>query len=325
MLKLKRYSMIDKIRKTNFKKKQDIPLKEGEEIILQTQGVLKFDQRSGWQPGHFYLTNLKLVFKQVVKIKMEIRLEDILHVGLGEAHFIGRKKKILLLEARKLNQRKIKVRILVEPVLPWFGKISRCNQEISKETLDEIFQKLDFESSSILDYFLMYRHAKINDIARFLGGMPHIDILNKIKEKINPAAEGIIGYPILSFNRLKVEPGSKGEIAFSWWLNGHIEERQPDSLLDIFDEGQSLSVIFEAPSCCEEDMRVEVADDILRVFTADEGKKYREEVVLPCSVKAGEFIKNFRNNILEIKLYKVVSNEKNENKPQKNTRVHRGD
>jgi hypothetical protein len=43
-----------------------------------------------------------------------------------------------------------------------------------------------------------------------------MDILLKIREIINPTAEKIIGYPILSFESLKVDRETGEKVTFSW-------------------------------------------------------------------------------------------------------------
>ncbi|GEM_PF-3475306 len=123
MFKAKRPSYIDKLRGRDPGKNLTIPLNEGEELICQSQGVLKSNQHSGWQPGHLHLTNKRLVFKQVTKVKMDVALGDILKIEQQDGYFVGRKKKTIYLEVGSQNQRIMNLWILVEPPDIWLKQI----------------------------------------------------------------------------------------------------------------------------------------------------------------------------------------------------------
>jgi len=69
-----------------------------------------------------------------------------------------------------------------------------------------------------------------------------MDILLKIREIINPTAEKIIGYPILSFESSKVDWETGEKVTFSWWLAGQPHKDKKEPLLDIFDEDDDLVV-----------------------------------------------------------------------------------
>jgi HSP20 family protein len=72
--------------------------------------------------------------------------------------------------------------------------------------------------------------------------------------------------------------------------------------VDVFEESDHVLVVAEMPGVGAEDVRVELADDILTI-TAERGpKKYRKEVLLPASFSAEAMTQTCRNGILEVRL-----------------------
>lgn len=77
------------------------------------------------------------------------------------------------------------------------------------------------------------------------------------------------------------------------------EVREP--IVDVFDEKEHVTVIVELPGVSKEDIKVEVAGDILNITASGKDRKYAKEVLLPRKVKA-DFAQSYRNGILKITL-----------------------
>ncbi|MDP3013157.1 MAG: Hsp20/alpha crystallin family protein, partial [Candidatus Subteraquimicrobiales bacterium] len=169
-----------------------------------------------------------------------------------------------------------------------------------------VAEELDSVSQEILWYLWRNGHGTIDELAELVSAPTHMDVLLRIREVINPAAEKIIGNLILSFEKSKIDPETGEKILFSWWLVGREQsgERRKEALLDIFDEGDYLHVVMELSGVQEEDILLMVEKDKLTIFADVQGVKYREEVSLPAQVYTEEFTKRYNNNILEVRLGK---------------------
>ena len=171
--------------------------------------------------------------------------------------------------------------------------------------MDKIVTKLDADSKEILRFLYEHRHARIDTLAQLIEAPTHMYILLKIREIINPTAEKMIGYPILSFESSKVDRETGEKVLFSWWLTGqpdqeHQEREEP--LLDIFDEDAELIVYLELLGIKEDKLRLRVANNKLII---DADKNYHKEIPIPTVVKAKSFTKRYKNNILEVRLKKA--------------------
>ena len=77
------------------------------------------------------------------------------------------------------------------------------------------------------------------------------------------------------------------------------EVREP--MVDVFEEEDHLLVLAELPGIGKDDIKVDLKDDVLTI-TAERGdKKYRKEVLLPCSVPKTKMQVTCNNGVLEIK------------------------
>jgi len=146
------------------------------------------------------------------------------------------------------------------------------------------------------------RHARIDTLAKLIEAPNHMDILLKIREIINPTAEKIIGYPILSFESSKINKETGEKVLFSWWLTGQSHQEKEKPLLDIFDENAELIVYLELLGIKEDKLRLSVANNKLII---DVDKNYHKEIPLPAVVNAKSFTSRYKNNILEVRLKKA--------------------
>lgn len=107
-----------------MRKPKEPVLSEDEEVILSDQGVFRGNNfRSGWGPGHLYLTNQRFCFFQPTGVIFEIPLDDIVDVSEGERHFVLRKKEAISISYRTRLSKKSKVWIIADDLKTWRSEI----------------------------------------------------------------------------------------------------------------------------------------------------------------------------------------------------------
>ena len=72
---------------------------------------------------------------------------------------------------------------------------------------------------------------------------------------------------------------------------------------DIFDEKDYIKVITEIPGVEEEDIKINLEKDGLKISVDVPDHKYHQELKLPCEPK-GKLEKFYRNGILEVRITK---------------------
>jgi len=89
---------------------------------------------------------------------------------------------------------------------------------------------------------------------------------------------------------------------------GHLHKPpgEMEPLIDIFDEGTHLIVVVELPSAKEEDIKLSVEGNLLKISADTSAGEYRKEVLLPSPVKTDLIEAAYKNNVLEIKLEKAL-------------------
>ena len=132
-------------------------------------------------------------------------------------------------------------------------------------------------------------------------------VLLVIKETINPIAEKLLGCPILSFERKRIDSETGETITFSWWLLGKKERFVPNEerFVDIFDEGTQIRVIMEIRGVETGDLKLDFDKDRVTVRRHKIGASLREKLDLPQEVSPEGYGMSIRNNFLEIRLNKV--------------------
>ncbi|MFZ6016854.1 MAG: Hsp20/alpha crystallin family protein [Nitrospirota bacterium] len=286
-------------------------LKANEEVILSNPGFYKDNLRSGWKPGHLYLTNLRLFLWQPAKIIFQTSLENIKGISIQQRGFILRSKDALCISYRNQGSATAsKAWIMVKDVETWKNKIfERSLLEINQEGIDKIVKELDPESQNILLFVWQNRHATINELACLYNAPNHMDILHRIRNIINPTAQELIGFPVLVFQRCKIDESTGKNVMFSWWIIGgdKLKKDKEELLLDIFDEGDYLNIIMELKGAQEEDILLGVDEDKFIVSCKTSQANYYEEVSLPAKVDSEAISRRYHNNILEVRLQKLGS------------------
>jgi len=85
---------------------------------------------------------------------------------------------------------------------------------------------------------------------------------------------------------------------------GPVVEEVREPIVDVFDEADRILVIAELPGVVEEEIKVEVAGDILSLTASGEDRKYAKEILLPSKVKPDSVKTSYNNGILEVRLQK---------------------
>jgi len=295
-------------------------LKESEEVVLTNPGFYKDNLRSGWKPGHLYLTNLRLFLWQPAKIIFQVSLENIKEVSIQQKGFILRSKDALYISYRQPKAEGVtKAWIMVKDVETWKNKIfERSLLEINQEAMDKLIKELDSVSQDILLFTWQNRHATIKELAHLYNAPNHMDVLHRIRNIINPISERVIGFPVLVFQRCKVDEPTGEKVMFSWWIIGgdKSEKSNEKTLLDIFDEGDHLNIIMELKGAKVEDILLGVDKDKFTLSCKTPESNHYEEVSLPARVDSEGITRRYHNNILEVKLQKstqMITDSKTDN------------
>ena len=117
-------------------------------------------------------------------------------------------------------------------------------------------------------------------------------------------AKGIFGFSIKTMgvgqDQVKVEPfGNIRETQA-----GPVVDEVREPIVDLFDEEDQIRVLAEMPGVAEADLRHEIKGDILTI-SAEDGRKYHKEVLLPTSVKEDDVKVSYKNGIFELRLTKA--------------------
>ena len=297
-----------------------------DEIILKEKGSYVMPGQSMWRLGTLLLTLKKIAFLQSTGIVWETPLSSIKGLRIEKRVYGVSKSDTICVVYSPHNPAGCgvlrdepagtgelsKVWVISPNLETWRKKLEEVGAnsrspllKVDEETLNKVTTELDAASKKILWFLYEQRHARINTLAELTKAPTHMDILLKIKDTINPTAEKIIGYPILSFESSKVDWETGEKVTFSWWLAGQPHKERKEPLLDIFDEDADLIVYLELLGIKEDKLRLSVTNNKLII---DADKDYHKEIPLPAVVNAKSFTKRYKNNILEVRLKKADYN-----------------
>ncbi|TSA56474.1 MAG: hypothetical protein D4R45_00725 [Planctomycetaceae bacterium] len=290
-------------------KKAGIPgLQTGEQTILQNQGAYKSSPRSGWKIAWCFLTNRRFIICQGSTIRFNISLDDITDLMVDNVHYvISKKKSLRLFYNSKKDSAKNRIWFVTPDLDDWKKKIRQASLlNVDVATVEKIAAQLDHDGQDILWYLWDKRHARIDQLAELIDAPNHMHVLMNIRETINPFAEKIIGCPILSFERSRVDPETGEAVSFSWWLIGKYDKWVPsdDRLLDIFDEDSYIQVVMEVKGIEEPDLKLDVEKDQIAVMSVKTGSTWKEIIDLPAEIDPDSPEMHLKNNLLEIRLFK---------------------
>ncbi|MDO9515562.1 MAG: Hsp20/alpha crystallin family protein [Syntrophales bacterium] len=225
-----------------------------------------------------------------------------------KVHYVIRKKEAFcLFYNSKKGPAKSRIWFVTSDLDDWKTKIHQaCILKVDVATVEKIAGGLDHDGQDILWYLWDKSHARIDQLAELINASNHMHVLMNIRETINPVAEKIIGCPILSFERSKVDPETGKAVLFSWWLMGNHDKwtQSDERLLDIFDEDSCIQVVMEVKGIEVSDLRLDVERDQIAVRSVKTGSTWKEIINLPAEIDPDSHEMHLKNNLLEIKLSK---------------------
>ena len=274
-----------------------------DQVILKEKGGYLTPGQSRWCMGTLLLTPKKLTFfTSKSGLVWETPLSSIKDLRI-EKRIYGVSQSDTIFVVYESFGELSKAWIIALNLETWRKELyKRVLLKVDREALNKMVSELDADSKEILWFLYEHRHARIDTLAKLIEAPTHMDILLKIREIINPTAEKVIGYPILSFESSKVDRETGEKVLFSWWLAGQPHKEREEPLLDIFDEDAELIVYLELLGIKEDKLRLRVANNKLII---DADKDYHKEIPLPAVVKAKSFTQRYKNNILEVRLKKA--------------------
>jgi len=318
----------------------------GGEILLAEQGVYQPEGRPVWQIGKLCLTSERLLFLQPRGAIFDTPLTLITEVTTESKRFTLVRKMAMAISYRPSRRKGLVKAWFITPSLgqwleqlhqivseqsPLLGQRSRGAREqgsggaaeispapqppstsvpmppIIHAQVERLAMELDPASQEILWHLWLNRHATINELAALIAAPTHTDVLFKIRQGINPAAEEVLGRPILVFEESRFDWETGEMVPFSWWLAGRAapatEGREPE--IEVFNEAHEINVIVELPGVEEEAIQVRAQREKVVVWVDDSGPSYQEEVALPAPVDADRVVTRFKNGILIVNLKKV--------------------
>ena len=274
-----------------------------DQVILKEKGGYLTPGQSRWCMGTLLLTPKKLTFfSSKSGLVWETPLSSIKDLRI-EKRIYGVSQSDTIFVVYESFGELSKAWIISLNLETWRKELyKRVLLKVDREILNKMVTELDADSKEILWFLYEHRHARIDTLAKLIEAPTHMDILLRIREIINPTAEKIIGYPILSFESSKVDRETGEKVLFSWWLVGQPHQEKEEPLLDIFDEDAELIIYLELLGIKEDKLRLRVVNNKLII---DADKDYHKEIPLPAVVKAKSFTKRYKNNILEVRLKKA--------------------
>ena len=282
----------------------------GEDVIITDQGGFRQTHRAGWRPVECFLTNKRLIFFLRPEIRFQVLLENIQKLHDEKHYYVLKTRPTLRITYQgKTGSRVGNILFITNKIHIWKKKILQlCFLKIDFETIQRIADQLDSDGREIVWYLWENNHARINRLADIIGARNHMHVLLVIKETINPIAEKLLGCPILSFERKRIDSETGEIITFSWWLIGKKEKFLPNEerLMDIFDEGPRIRVIMEVRGVETDDLKLDFDKDRVTVRCHKIGASLRQKLDLPYEVSPEGYDMRIRNNFLEIRLSKVT-------------------
>ena len=284
-----------------------LALDEGEEIVLKGQGAFKFNVRSGWRPGHISLTDKRLILAQPNGITFEIPINRITGLKVSDGKYVLGKRKVISLSYQSpIAKETSNILMIVSGLENWIRNIYRMAfLGVDEDEIKKIVPQLDSDCERIVWHLWENRHATIDELSQLIDAPTHMDVLMKIGEIINPAAERIIGHPLLYFESTRIDPETGEKVLFSWWLVGRNQEtglRERQGIFDVIDEGDHLNIVMELLGAQEEDILLKVGKDRL-IVTA--GGFFKKEVLFPTEIIPRRYSKRYNNGVLALRLHKA--------------------
>jgi HSP20 family molecular chaperone IbpA len=282
-----------------------------EEVILETQGGYRERHRRGWQPVQLFLTTQRLICYRRPQIKFQIGIDRVRNLTDERHYYVLKERDAICIAYEGIaGSRAGRILLIVNRSSEWKEKLRQlCLLKIDQSTIQQLSDHLDTEGRDILWHLWEHRHARINRLADVIDARDHLHVLSLITETINPISQKMLGCPILSFERRRVDPESGETVTFSWWLIGQKASLLPseERLVDIFEEGETIRVIMEVRGVDTRDLKLDITGDQVLVRCHKLGASLRVKLDLPHAVTPHDYALSIKNGFLEMRLKKVRS------------------
>ncbi len=96
--------------------------------------------------------------------------------------------------------------------------MKRIDGQIELGNIAEVARLVDSDSARMLWYVWQHRHARLDELTELVGETSHWNVLLRIMNVINPAAERVLGRPILVFEKSALDYHTGEHVFHSWWL-----------------------------------------------------------------------------------------------------------
>jgi len=106
------------------------------------------------------------------------------------------------------------------------------------------FDGLDEKSRQILFALSTTGHATLDELSE-AAHATHFEVLQRLREVINPESEQRFGVPFASFNESRTDVLTGERILFSWWLND--EYREDAGQVEVAEEEKDIFITAELP------------------------------------------------------------------------------
>ncbi|MDO8612774.1 MAG: Hsp20/alpha crystallin family protein [Dehalococcoidia bacterium] len=246
------------------------------------------------------------------RVVFQTPLEDVESIEVEQQRFAaGREKDVIAVGYR--TGRPAKAFIIVPDLELWRQKLYEMTLfEIDQAAVDKVIQELDPQSREIVDYLWANRHATIDELAKLIAAPTHMNVLLMIRGAINPTAERMIGGALLAFHQRKIDWVTGETVLFSWWVTASAraeEEAEAALPLDVFDEGDRISVVADLAGVREGDIALEVNKDRLILSVERSEERFHEEIALPAEVIPSTLTRTYTNGVLALSLEKMQAPE----------------
>jgi len=123
-----------------------------------------------------------------------------------------------------------------------------------------------------------------------------------VLESKDKRVQGVYGFSIkmgLGEDGLSVEPF--GNVRKDEETGKTVVDEIREPLVDVFEEEDHVLVVAEMPGVSQDEVKLELADDILTINAEHGDKKYHKEVLLPAAFAADKMTHSCHNGVLEVK------------------------
>ena len=189
-------------------------------IVLKSPGGFLISQTKRWRMGFWTATSYSLNFSHNNSIIWSCDYSSIINLHLEECFFSFEKKDSLCIKHDKENRM---VWLIVENLKKWQNFIYAHTFHqlfiFTEEQIHVLAQKIDVLSEEILWYLWKNKHATLIELMALRTLVDQSEVLNRIKNIINPLAEKLFGFPFCVFKTEKKHPKQNRIIANNWWVN----------------------------------------------------------------------------------------------------------